>query len=127
MKIIALGSHIVECVRIGRLIERHGEAFLHRIYTPREIRHCQERKHVTEHFAGHWAAKEAIARCLGTGWRKSLCWTDIELRTLPDGTLKVFMCGAAKERTISLRIADVHVTMAHCRAYATAHALALGV
>lgn len=125
MKIVSIGSNIVECVRIGRMIERHGELFLRRVYTAREIRYCQERKHVTEHFAGRWAAKEAIVKCLGTGWRTSLTWTDIEVRDLAGGTPKVFVCGAAKERMIELRISDILLTIAHCRAYGTASAIAV--
>jgi holo-[acyl-carrier protein] synthase len=125
MDIVAIGSNIVECVRIGRMIEKYGEQFLRRVYTAREVRCCQERRHVTEHFAGHWAAKEAIVKCLGTGWRTSLCWTDIEVRTPPDGPLKVYVCGAAKERAIELRISDILLTISHCRAYATAQAIAV--
>lgn len=125
MNIVAIGSNIVECVRIGKMIERYGEQFLRRVYTAREVRSCQDRKHVTEQFAGLWAAKQAIVKCLGTGWRKSLCWTDIEVRTSAEGQPKVYTCGAAKERILELRFSDVLVTIAHCRAYATAQALAV--
>src|SRR5439155_9903409 len=69
MEIVGIGTDIVECLRIGRMIEQHGELFLTRVYTEREVRYCQGRKHATEHFAGRWAAKEAILKCLGTGWR----------------------------------------------------------
>lgn len=126
MNIVGVGSSIVECVRIGKMIERHGELFLKRVYNVREIGYCHSKKHVTEAFAGHWAAKRAIEECLGSGWRQSLCWTDIEVRKLGDGgPFKVYLCGAAKERAVALRIRDILVSMAHCRAYATAHAIAL--
>ena len=72
MEILGIGTDIVECLRIGRMIEQHGEIFLRRVYTEREIRYCQERKHAIEHFAGRWAAKEAILKCLGSGWRRGL-------------------------------------------------------
>src|SRR6266571_5991468 len=107
MEIVGIGTDIVECLRIGRMIEQHGEVFLTRVYTEREIRYCQERKHATEHFAGRWAAKEAILKCLGTGWRKGLCWTDMEIRNDTDGAPKVFLCGAAKERAVEMRIEDI--------------------
>ena len=125
MHILGLGTEIVECVRIGRMIERHGELFLARVYTAREVHHCRGKREVTEHFAGRWAAKEAIGKCLGTGWRKTLCWTDIEVRNLPDGTPKVYMCGLAKERTLELGIGEILLTLSHCRAYATAMAIAV--
>ncbi len=125
MEIVGIGTDIIECLRIARMIEQHGELFLNRIYTEREVRYCQARKNSTEHFAGRWAAKEAILKCLGTGWRRGLCWTDIEVRNDPSGRPLVFLCGAAKEQALSLRISDIHITISHCRAYATAYALAV--
>jgi holo-[acyl-carrier protein] synthase len=125
MHVIGIGSDIVECVRIGRMIERHGELFLTRVYTVREIHYCRGKKHVTEHFAGRWAAKEAIVKCLGTGWRQGLCWSDIEVRNDAVGTPKVYVCGLAKERSVALGVSDILVTIAHCRAYATATAIAV--
>src|SRR5918912_2159606 len=125
MEIVGIGTDIVECVRIARMIEQHGELFLNRVYTEREVRYCQGRKHSTEHFAGRWAAKEAILKCLGTGWRRGLCWTDIEVRNDANGKPEVRMCGAAKDQAQSLRISDILVSISHCRAYATAYAVAV--
>jgi holo-[acyl-carrier protein] synthase len=125
MEIVGVGTDIVECLRIGRMIERHGEIFLTRVYTDREIRYCQERKRSTEHFAGRWAAKEAILKCLGTGWSKGISWTDMEIRNDLAGRPRVYMCGAAKDRAQKLHIADILISISHCRAYATAHALAV--
>jgi holo-[acyl-carrier protein] synthase len=124
MDIVGIGNDIVECLRIGRMIEEHGELFLTRVYTDREIRYCQERKRAIEHFAGHWAAKEAILKCLGSTWRKGLCWTDMEIRTT-NGQPKVHLCGGAKDLAQQLRIADILLTIASCRAYATATAIAI--
>jgi holo-[acyl-carrier protein] synthase len=126
MEIIGIGTDIVECLRIGRMIEEFGELFLNRVYTEREIRYCQERKRATEHFAGRWAAKEAILKCLGTGWSRGISWTDMEIRNDPAGRPEVLMCGEAKDRAQALHIADIQITISHCRAYATAFALALG-
>jgi len=96
-----------------------------RVYTAREISYCQARKMATEHFAGRWAAKEAILKCLGTGWQKGISWTDMEIRNDPNGKPLVHMCGAAKDRAQVLRISDVLISISHCRAYATAHAIAV--
>lgn len=125
MDIVGVGTDIVECLRIGRMIEEHGELFLTRVYTEREIRYCQSRKHATEHFAGRWAAKEAILKALGTGWRKGLCWTDLEIRNQPDGKPEVYLCGAAREGAERLGVSDILLSISHCRAYATAYALAV--
>ena len=51
MEIVGIGTDIVECLRIGRMIEQHGELFLLRVFTEREIRYCQARQRATEHFA----------------------------------------------------------------------------
>jgi holo-[acyl-carrier protein] synthase len=126
MRIIGIGTDIVECVRIARMIERHGEMFLERVYTPREIRYCQGRKRSTEHFSGRWAAKEAVLKCLGTGWRKGLSWTDMEVRSDAVGNPRLHLCGAARDRAKELQIADILLSIAQCRAYATAYALAVG-
>jgi holo-[acyl-carrier protein] synthase len=55
-----------------------------------------------------------------------MCWTELEVRNDHAGKPCVFMCGAAKEMAQSLHIADILLSISHCRAYATAHALALG-
>lgn len=125
MDIVGIGCDIVECLRIGRMIEEHGELFLTRVYTEREIRYCQSRKYATEHFAARWAAKEAILKCLGTGWRKGIAWTDMEVRNDFHGRPTVTLCGAAKDQAEALGIIDFHLTLSHCRAYATANAIAV--
>lgn len=121
MDIVSIGSGIVECLRIGRMIEQHGELFLRRVYTLREIRYCQARRNATEHFAGRWAAKEAVAKCLGKG----LSWTDLEIRNDKNGVPRLYLGGAARERALKRHIADILVSIAHCRAYATATAIAI--
>ncbi len=125
MEIVGIGTDIVECLRIGRLVEQHGELFLTRVYTPREIRYCQRRKHATEHFAGRWAAKEAVFKCLGTGWQRGMCWTDVEIRNDPDGKPQVCMRGASRDQAVALHVAQILLSISHCRAYATAYAIAV--
>src|SRR5262245_27886272 len=126
MVILGIGTDIIECPRIGRMIEQHGELFLRRVYTEREIRYCQARKHAIEHFAGRWAAKEAILKALGTGWSRGICWTDLEVRNDPAGQPKVMVRGGARDVAVMRGIGDILVSISHCRTYATAYALALG-
>ena len=126
MEILGIGTDIVECPRIGKMIEQHGELFLRRVYTEREIRYCQASKHAIQHFAGRWAAKEAILKALGSGWSRRVSWTDIEVRNGHDGQPRVLVCGEAKEATRRRGIGDILISISHCRTYATAYALAVG-
>jgi holo-[acyl-carrier protein] synthase len=126
MDIVGIGTDIVECLRVGRMIEQHGELFLQRVYTEREVRYCQGRKRSIEHFAGRLAAKEAVLKWLGTAGRKTLCWTDVEVRPAANGKPQVLLCGAAKDAAQRLRVGDIFLSIAHCRAYATAYAVAVG-
>src|SRR5262245_32629056 len=111
MDIVGVGTDIVECLRVGRMIERHGELFLTRVYTDRELRYCQARKRSVEHFAARWAAKEAILKSLGTGWSKGICWTDVEVVNEPGGKPTVHLGGATLDLAQRLRLSDILLTM----------------
>jgi holo-[acyl-carrier protein] synthase len=126
MNVLGIGTDIIECLRIAHMIERHGELFINRVYTPHEIRYCQSRKQATQHFAGRWAAKEAILKALGTGWRKGISWRDIEIRNVPGGKPVVGLRGGARDMVEKLGIREMLISISHCRSHATAYALALG-
>ena len=96
-----------------------------RIFTPAEIDYCNGKKRSTEHFAGRWAAKEAIFKALGTGWRGKVQWTDFEIRHDGLGKPVVHVTGTSKDFLIEERIADVLLSLSHCREYATATAIAV--
>ena len=123
--VIGLGTGIVEVIRISRMIERHGEQFLLRVYTGAEVRHCQDSPNTTEEFAARWAAKEAVVKALGIRWRGGMSWTDIE--TCPaGGGCDVRLSGAVREAAEEKRAGRLVLSLAHCRAYATATCLAQG-
>lgn len=124
--IIGLGTDIVEIVRIGRMVERHGELFLNRVYTPDEVRYCQRRKESYQHFAGRWAAKEAVMKTLGTGFVRGIHWRDIEVGSLRSGRPVILLHGGAREFSQTMGVRDMLITISHCRAYATATSIALG-
>src|SRR5438477_5425985 len=125
MLIVAVGTDIVEVLRIGQMIERHGEVFLNRVYTEDEIRYCQRRKEYTQHYAGRWAAKEAVMKTLGTGWTRGVGWLDIEVGTKRSGQPVINVRGTARDIASRFGIDDVLISISHCRAYATATAIAL--
>ena len=72
MNIIGIGTDIVECLRIARMIERHDELFLNRVYTRHEIQYSSSRKAATQHYAGRWAAKDSVLIALGSGWSRGI-------------------------------------------------------
>lgn len=123
--IVGLGTDIIETVRIGQMIERHGEHFLQRVYTEQEIRYCQQRKEAVQHYAGRWAAKEAVMKALGTGFTMGVGWIDIEVRTHKSGQPHIVLTGGAQEMARRLGIDEMMITISHCRTYATATAIAL--
>jgi holo-[acyl-carrier protein] synthase len=126
VEIIGVGTDIVECLRIARMIERHGEQFLRRVYTEREILACNSNQRTTENFASRWAAKEAILKALGGAAARTVTWTEIEVRGgSADGRPQVLLCGAIRELARGLRVANIHLSVAHCRTFATAYALAV--
>jgi holo-[acyl-carrier protein] synthase len=125
-ELIGIGTNITECLRIARLIERHGELFVNRVFTPEEIEFCHSRTYATQHFAGRWAAKEAILKALGTGWRKGISWQDIEIRNLPGQRPVVAVRGGVKDAIEQLGITDIQIAIAQCHTHATATAIALG-
>jgi len=126
MEVLGIGAEITECLRIARMIERHGEQFINRVFTPEEIRFCQNRVQATQHFTGCWAAKEAVLKAIGTSWRPGINWLDIEIRSDSDGRPLVFVRGALRDLAQQADIHRILVSVAHCRTHATAYAIALG-
>ena len=125
-QIVGIGTDITECLRITRMIDRHGELFISRVFTPEEIRYCQSRKQTTQHFAGRWAAKEAVLKALGTGWRRGISWRDIEIRIRPGDRPVVAVRGGLREVVGQLRVSKILLSISHCRTHATAYAIAIG-
>ena len=123
--IIGLGTDIIEVVRIGEMIERHGELFLQRVYTEQEIRYCQRRKAAMQHYAGRWAAKEAIMKALGTGWVRGVNRTDIEIRNEPGGKPTTAFRGGVRDLVASIGLTDMMLSISHCRTHAVAYAIAV--
>lgn len=124
--VIGIGTDITECLRIAQMIERHGDLFINRVYTPDEVLYCGARKQATQHYTGRWAAKEAILKAIGTGWRKGIAWRDMEIRNDPGGKPSVAVRGGVQEVVEQLGITEIFITISHCRSHATAYAVAVG-
>lgn len=124
--VVGIGTDIVECSRIANMIEKHEELFLQRVYTEWEIEYCSGRKSAVQHYAGRWAAKEAILKSFGTGWAKGIAWTDIEIKNEMGGKPSVIIRGAARKICDDLGISEVLISISHCNSHATAFATAVG-
>ena len=125
MKVLGIGTDIVECLRIAQMIERHAEQFITRVYTESEIEYCSARKAATQHYAGRWAAKEAVLKALGTGWVRGISWRDVEVRNDTGGQPSIQLTGGALDVSRQRGIERVLISISHCRSHATAYALAI--
>lgn len=96
--IIGLGSDMVDVRRIARSIERYGERFLGRIFTPAERAKAENRANTVETYAKRFAAKEACAKALGTGLRSGVFWRDMGVVNLPSGRPTMKLTGGALKR-----------------------------
>ncbi len=121
--IIGIGTDIVEIERIREMIERHGDHFLNRCFTPNEIEYANRHRDSTVRFAGRWAAKEAVVKALGTGFVQGITFHDIEVVSLHTGQPTVQLSGEALQISQQLKIVEVKLTISHAREYATATAI----
>ena len=121
--IIGIGTDIVEIERIREMIERHGDHFLNRCFTPNEIEYANRHRDSFVRFAGRWAAKEAVVKALGTGFVQGITFHDIEVISLHTGQPTVQLSGEALQISQQLKIVEVKLTISHAREYATATAI----
>ena len=96
--IIGLGSDLCDVRRIEKVLERHGERFLARIFTPSERAKADRRANRAETYAKRFAAKEACAKALGTGLRRGVFWRDMGVVNLPGGRPTIRLTGGALAR-----------------------------
>lgn len=115
-----LGSDIIEVDRIENAISKHGAPFLNRLFTLAEQEYCDRFKDAARHYAGRFAAKEAIVKALGTGFREGISWLDIEILNDAAGKPQVKLSPSA-EALFGTR--KFELTISHCKSYALAVAI----
>ena len=96
--IIGIGIDVIDIDRISKTLNRYGERFTHRIYTSGERQKSESRVNRIESYARRFAAKEACAKALGTGFRKGVFWRDLEVSNLPSGQPTMILGGGARQR-----------------------------
>ena len=125
MEIIAHGIDLVDFPRIEQMIERHGDRFIHRVFTAAEQAYAKANRNTVEKYAGRFAAKEAVLKLVGTGWRGKIAWTDIEVVNNPAGQPQVTLSGEVKEIADRLKIKQISLSITHAANFAIASAVAL--
>ncbi len=125
MGIIAHGIDLVDCPRIEEMIERHGERFVRRVFTETEQAYAKSNRNEIEKLAGRFAAKEAVLKLIGTGWRGKIAWTDIEIVNNAAGQPEVTVVGEVRKIADELGIEHISVSITHTANFAIASAVAL--
>jgi holo-[acyl-carrier protein] synthase len=125
MKIVAHGIDLVDCPRIEEMIQRHGERFVNRVFTATEQSYAEANKNSIEKLAGRFAAKEAILKLIGTGWRGKIAWTDIEVINSSTGQPEIILSGEVEKLADKLGIKHISVSITHTANFAIASAVAL--
>ena len=121
--IIGLGVDIAEVERMRAAIERRGEAFLRRVYTPKERAYCERFRNKYERFAGRFAAKEAAMKALGTGWRRGVRWVDLEVVREFGGRPTMLLHGEAKQISQRMGVAHIALSITHTSSQAFAQVI----
>lgn len=115
-----MGVDIAEVQRIQGAIERHGETFLKRVYTPAEREYCEGFRNKYERYAGRFAAKEAAMKALGTGWRRGVRWVDFEVVRELGGRPAIRLDGEAKKIAAGIGVKRIALSITHTEAMAMA-------
>ena len=117
--IVGIGSDLVAIDRIAALWQRRGDAFLGRVFTAAERSYCLG-------LAARFGAKEAVMKCLGTGWTDGIRFVDIEVVRNGNGAVGIQLHGKAATHAAARQIGRIHLTLSHDAGHAMAVAIAEG-
>lgn len=118
--IIGTGVDIVEIERFRKAIDRSGDRFITRVFTPAEQQYCSSHRDPVPHYAVRFAAKEAAFKALGTGWAKGVTWCDVEVRREKPEAPSIVLSGEAQRRFQTMGARRAHVTLSHSDNWAVA-------
>ena len=121
--IVGTGVDLAEVPRIKASIERFGEKFIRRIYTPAEIAYVERKANKFERYAARFAAKEAGMKAIGTGWRHGVRWQDFEVANLPSGKPTLRLHGVAARVAEMLGVKNISLSITHTAELGMAHVI----
>ncbi len=113
--VVGLGTDLIEIARIAGSVERFGERFLQRVYTPAEIAYCMRKKASAESLAARFAAKEAAAKALGTGISRGVSWLELEVVRAAGAAPQLRLTGNAAELAARLGVTGSVLSLTHSR------------
>lgn len=111
--ITGTGVDITEVARIHRAVERFGQRFLRRVFTPEEVRYCMAKQNADQRLAARFAAKEAGMKAIGTGLRHGVTWQDVEVVRELGGRPRLQFHGKAAEFAAALGCQRTHLSLSH--------------
>lgn len=120
MSVLGIGVDLVENARVQHSLDRFGERFLQRVFTPGEIEYSQSMKYPARHLAARFAAKEAVSKAFGTGIGKAMGWKEIDVHRKPSGEPFVVLEGGAKKLADERGVTAVWITLSHTEHHAMA-------
>ena len=121
--IVGTGVDLAEVPRIRASIERYGEKFIRRIYTPAEIAYVERKANKFERYAARFAAKEAGMKAIGTGWRRGVTWQDFEVANLAGGKPTLLLHGVAAKFAEKLGVKNISLSITHTAELGMAHVI----
>ena len=126
MNLISLGIDLVEVPRILAMLEKSGDRFKERVFTPGEILYCDSCAMPAMHYAARFAAKEAVTKAFGTGLADGVIWRDIEVRRDEKGLPSIVLHGGAFKKAAELGIREMRVSLSHTAQMAIASVAGVG-
>jgi holo-[acyl-carrier protein] synthase len=114
--IVGIGIDLAEVSRIREAIERHGQRFIQRIYTEKEIAYVERKANKYERYAARFAAKEAGMKAIGTGWKRGVRWRDFEVTNLSSGRPTLQLHGEAAKFAEQLGVRNIALSITHTAA-----------
>lgn len=123
--ILGIGIDIIEINRVKESIDRFGDHFLNKIYTPNELEYCLSKHNKYQHFAARFAAKEAIYKALSSEWGSDISWQDIDIMNEPNGLPVVKFSGNLEEFVNKDK--SIKISMSHSDNYVACVAIVFKV
>lgn len=117
MGVYSIGVDMAEVERLRNMIDRHGDRFLKRVFTTREIEYCRPKVSYAQNFAARFAAKEAVFKAAGTGLRVGMHWREVEVVNDHLGKPSVELHGTTAKLLEGRR---VHISLSHTEKIAIA-------